>query len=686
MKRIFTGLMACAIAAAGAAAELDVMPYYSADLCWSGASLSGSTATWDTAWGGLVFDMDHQDYSAYDYLVIDFAEPTTAKLKLEAYYGDAEAAGSDCEVEAGAKRVKLDLDAALKGDIQKLAVMSAKPATAVITKAVLTDEFTVDPVLWEGEFEIVNMNTSNFTIKNDKFAALKAGDKLTVYFTVGSNANYGTIQLCYGWTKLACDANRTNVKPDGNYAATATETSVVITDAADIEGLKKSGLRIKGKNVTIRKVMLTPEGSDPEPPEPTPGPDEPEGSDIWTGSVDTGEWKNNVSVAAAMFASVKAGDVLTVALKVNAGFEYGNIELDDQKYTKLEMDGTSADLDSYGCVQPDVTALTYIVTAADAALLKANGLLVKGANITITKVSLESGDEEEPGDDTTVWTGSVDTGEWKNDVTVDAPKFRNAKAGDFITISLSVNDGADYGNIELDDQNYVKLAMDGTSAGLDSYGCVQPGTSELTYVIANGDIDLLKANGLRVKGANITITKVVVSVGEPLDPEPEPTDVVVVWSGSVNCGQWKQQVDVDAEKFADMKPGDKITVNLSRNAGKGTGTPEVQAQNGTVLSCNGKGTNLDGSGNLVKGATEVTYTPSEADLALLASHGLRIRGFAVTITKVSVKYMESASVSEIAADDAPVEYYNLQGVRVQNPGAGVYIRRQGNNVTKVMLR
>lgn len=36
--------------------------------------------------------------------------------------------------------------------------------------------------------------------------------------------------------------------------------------------------------------------------------------------------------------------------------------------------------------------------------------------------------------------------------------------------------------------------------------------------------------------------------------------------------------------------------------------------------------------------------------------------------------------------DAPVEYYNLQGIRVENPAAGLYIRRQGNLVTKVMIK
>ncbi len=35
-------------------------------------------------------------------------------------------------------------------------------------------------------------------------------------------------------------------------------------------------------------------------------------------------------------------------------------------------------------------------------------------------------------------------------------------------------------------------------------------------------------------------------------------------------------------------------------------------------------------------------------------------------------------------ENAPVEYFNLQGVRVANPESGLYIRRQGNQVTKVI--
>ena len=36
-------------------------------------------------------------------------------------------------------------------------------------------------------------------------------------------------------------------------------------------------------------------------------------------------------------------------------------------------------------------------------------------------------------------------------------------------------------------------------------------------------------------------------------------------------------------------------------------------------------------------------------------------------------------------ENAPVEYFNLQGVRVENPANGLYIMRQGSKVAKVIL-
>ncbi len=45
----------------------------------------------------------------------------------------------------------------------------------------------------------------------------------------------------------------------------------------------------------------------------------------------------------------------------------------------------------------------------------------------------------------------------------------------------------------------------------------------------------------------------------------------------------------------------------------------------------------------------------------------------------------SSAIDEIGNENAPVEYYNLQGVKVANPENGIFIRRQGSKVTKVVM-
>lgn len=58
----------------------------------------------------------------------------------------------------------------------------------------------------------------------------------------------------------------------------------------------------------------------------------------------------------------------------------------------------------------------------------------------------------------------------------------------------------------------------------------------------------------------------------------------------------------------------------------------------------------------------------------------------VKTIKVYYKASGNSGVEAVAAEvNAPVEYFNLQGVRVENPTNGLYIRREGTKVTKVIL-
>ena len=84
----------------------------------------------------------------------------------------------------------------------------------------------------------------------------------------------------------------------------------------------------------------------------------------------------------------------------------------------------------------------------------------------------------------------------------------------------------------------------------------------------------------------------------------------------------------------------------------------------------------DGSGNQtvdIKGVVETSY------YHLNGKSGK-------TITVAKIEQDEQTGLECIKRDeDGPIEYYTLQGVRVVNPHKGVYIKKQGSVVTKVIF-
>lgn len=58
----------------------------------------------------------------------------------------------------------------------------------------------------------------------------------------------------------------------------------------------------------------------------------------------------------------------------------------------------------------------------------------------------------------------------------------------------------------------------------------------------------------------------------------------------------------------------------------------------------------------------------------------------LTLATVPVTVDATSGVAKIEGEDAPAEYFNLQGVKVSGDVPGIYVRRQGNNVTKVIVK
>lgn len=83
--------------------------------------------------------------------------------------------------------------------------------------------------------------------------------------------------------------------------------------------------------------------------------------------------------------------------------------------------------------------------------------------------------------------------------------------------------------------------------------------------------------------------------------------------------------------------------------------------------------------SLIEGSPNLDYYVSGVN-------GYKLQALDDDSNSVGAALDTESGVSEIEADEnAPVEYFNLQGVKVDNPEKGLYIMHQGDKVVKVIL-
>ncbi len=64
-----------------------------------------------------------------------------------------------------------------------------------------------------------------------------------------------------------------------------------------------------------------------------------------------------------------------------------------------------------------------------------------------------------------------------------------------------------------------------------------------------------------------------------------------------------------------------------------------------------------------------------------------INGEAIDMTAKIILPEGLTAITEVSADSsAPTEDFNLQGIKVENPANGLYIRRQGSTTKKVYIK
>lgn len=131
--------------------------------------------------------------------------------------------------------------------------------------------------------------------------------------------------------------------------------------------------------------------------------------------------------------------------------------------------------------------------------------------------------------------------------------------------------------------------------------------------------------------------------------------------------------------------GATITVS----AGEGQSIESIQFKGATLFRILYNGTAIAKSGETTANWWSPTLTQRAAasnEVVFTIKDTGKDAGRA-DIKSINVNDPVVTGVEDVTVDEnAPVEYYNLQGVRVANPENGIYIRRQGSKVSKVLVR
>lgn len=224
----------------------------------------GSVTYHSVTWGGLVgLVKEHNlpvDWSGYESITIEFAEPTEVETQLLV-------AGILCFGRKGITKFTCYFDGVDMRQVDEVVLQTAKPTTLTVKSVKLSPISTSwdSKPIWEGECVYGNWE-DGFVIGPEKFATAMEGDKLEFIYAADvsdPNRTYWQIKTIYNGP----DQNQTL---EGNYneqndwgctqvGSAATSYRIRLT-AKDVKELKKKGLFANGYYITVTQVNLLRKG------------------------------------------------------------------------------------------------------------------------------------------------------------------------------------------------------------------------------------------------------------------------------------------------------------------------------------------------------------------------------------------------------------------------------------------
>lgn len=271
---------------------------------------------------------------------------------------------------------------------------------------------------------------------------------------------------------------------------------------------------------------------------------------------------------------------------------------------------------------------------------------------------------------------------------ISSAKCEEFKAGDILGITIEEKTNAD---------SWPQFTICGSDADwnwidLKNIGVWDDTTFPVvkTYEITEDFVEKAKLHGIFIKGIAVKISKITLTT--EVGPVVPVTEKPLTVDGN----------NLLLNQFGDLDDETEIVVTLSISnkdsnvaAGWGVGAIHPISDYSTSrYSFSAKEVSEEGALNVYKftagqfktwakdGDEYITDQWNQQGLSFNVYNGASL----VSIV-ANIKDNTQTAITEIEAadEDAPVEYFNLQGVRVDNPTNGLYIRRQGNKVTKVII-
>lgn len=375
--------------------------------------------------------------------------------------------------------------------------------------------------------------------------------------------------------------------------------------------------------------------------------------DLWSGKTVFEGWSQNITISAGDLTALSTGDKITATLE-DCGTvldkDYSTIVLKTNVENWPELDGFTYENPPKGA-----TEWSWVLSEAAVKTAKATGIIIQGENFTVTKVTLTTAADI---DHSILWEGSAALTGWASGGDVTSSKV---KAGDVITYTFT-------GSADEGGQALVKNASWKDVMGTAKINAADMNTGKVVVGVTTAMEEMISSKFFLQGDKGATLVKVSLT-------EENGFDVARTLSYGERA--------LPSEQFFTI-PENAVSLAVV-----------LDKKPDWIQLCNGSWTNL-----IDNNSPDVTFTTnadntvtmtalidSDFITAINGSSKMVLNGGGASVLSVAYNIAGSTAITDIEAADenAPVEYYNLQGVRVENPSNGLYIRRQGNKVTKVII-